>query len=176
MTHSSFRRYTWDQIHEVHDRGIFFDTNVLLMIFRSDQHVYPRANKYFKIFAKILARRMKIFVNEIVLSEFYYAAFKSEREMSNFSSVKAFRGSETGIQARESIFRDIRALLQQLTYIPSNLSLPEITNQFTVDFLDFNDKLIAETCRKNNFVLVTDDADYKDTEIDLLSANSVLFA
>ena len=70
----------------------------------------------------------------------------------------------------------MKAMLQQLQYVPSNLSLSEMTDQFTVDSLDFNDKLIAETCRKNNFILVTDDADYEDSEIDVLSANTVMFA
>ena len=125
---------------------------------------------------KILARRLDIFVNEISLSEYYYAALKAERDHSNFPSIKAFRDSETGMLVREEIFSNIRTMLQRLQYIPSNLSHSEITNLFTADSLDFNDKLIAETCRKNAYVLVTDDADYKDADIELLSANSILFA
>ena len=175
MTPSNHKRYTLDQINEVQSRRIFFDTNVLLMVFRNDDRIHPRRHKYSDLLAKILARRVQIFVNETVLSEFYYAALKSERDRSNYPSVKEFRNSETGIQARESIFRNIEAILRQLKYIPSNLSLTEMTNQFTVDSLDFNDKLIAETCRKNNFVLVTDGADYKDEDIDILSTNSMMF-
>jgi len=173
MMASKSKRYGIHQIGEVKDRKVFFDTNVLLLIFHEDFRNDPRNGKYIKLFIGILARRMEIFVNEIVLSEFYSFALKREREKSNFPSVKAFRDSEAGIEAREEIFGYMKAMLQQLNYIPSNLSLTEMTNQFTVDSLDYNDKLIAETCRKNDFVLVTDDADYMDTEIDVLSANTM---
>ena len=175
MMASKSKRYGIHQIGDLKDRKMFFDTNVLLSIFQKDRRNDPRSDKYRQLFAKILTHRMEIFVSETVLSEFYYFAIKSERDSSNFPSVKAFRDSETGIQARESIFRNIETILQQLNYIPSNLSLTEMTHQFTVDSLDFNDKLIAETCRKNNFVLVTDDADYTDTAIDVLSANTMMF-
>ena len=173
MMASKSKRYGIHQIGEVKDRKVFFDTNVLLLIFHEDFRNDPRNGKYIKLFIGILARRMEIFVKEIVLSEFYSFALKREREKSNFPSVKAFRDSEAGIEAREEIFGYMKAMLQQLNYIPSNLSLTEMTNQFTVDSLDYNDKLIAETCRKNDFVLVTDDADYMDTEIDVLSANTM---
>jgi len=176
MTASKSKRYGIHQIGEVKDREVFFDTNVLLLIFHEDYRNDPRSDKYKKLFMKILTRRMEIFVNEIVLSEFYSFALRCERDKSNFPSVKAFRNSEAGIEAREEIFGYMKAMLRQLQYIPSNLSLTEMTNQFTVDSLDFNDKLIAETCRKNNFVLVTDDADYVDAEIDVLSANTVMVA
>jgi len=173
MTASKFKRYGIHQIGEVKDRKVFFDTNVLLLIFHQEYRYDPRSGKYRKMFARILAHRMEVFVNEIVLSEFYSIVLKSARERSNFPSVKAFRDSEAGIEAREEIFSDMKTILQQLNYIPSNLSLSEMTNQFTVDSLDFNDKLIAETCRKNDFILVTDDADYVATAIDVLSANTM---
>ena len=173
MAASMSKRYGIHQIGEVKDRGVFFDTNVLLLIFHKDYCDDPRSDKYKKLFMKILARRMEIFVNEIVLSEFYSFALRRERDRFNFPSVKAFRDSEAGIEAREKIYGYMKAMLKQLQYLPSNLSLSEMTDQFTVDSLDFNDKLIAETCRKNNFVLVTDDADYVDTAIDVLSANTM---
>ena len=40
-----------------------------------------------------------------------------------------------------------------------------------VDSLDFNDKAIQSVCAKNNFVLLTNDIDYKETSLDILSAN-----
>jgi len=176
MPTSNRRRYSPSQIYELRGRGVFIDTNVLLMIFRKNKYNHPRGDKYFEIFTKILAHRLKIFVNEISLSEFYYAALKVERDKSNFPSIKEFRDSEAGIQAREEIFSDMRTMLHRVQYIPSNLPQSEIMNLFTADSLDFNDKLIAATCRKDNYVLVTDDADYMDTDIEILSANSTMFA
>jgi len=147
MTLSKHKRYGIHQIKEIRDRGVFFDTNVLLIMFQRSEEECPRYRKYSDIIAKILSNKMDIFVNEIVLSEFYSFVLRREREKSNFPSVKAFRDSEAGIEVREKIFGYMKAMLQQLQYIPSNLSLTEMTNQFTVDSLDFNDKLIAETCR-----------------------------
>ena len=176
MTASTYKRYGVQQIKDIKDRGIFFDTNVLLILFRPGEEKGPRYYKYVSIFAAILTNRLKVFVNEITLSEFYNILFQRAWHGSNYPFVKEFRDSEAGIEAREEIYGYMKAILQQLQYVPSNLSLSEMTNQFTVDSLDFNDKLIAETCRKNNFVLVTDDADYVDSEIDVLSANTVMFA
>jgi len=168
------RRYSIRQIEEIKHRKLFFDTNVLLFIYGNARSHHPHAGNYGKLLAKILVYRMNSHVNEIVLSEFYYASLKHEREASNFQFVKDFRNSEAGILSRETIFSRIADILKRFTFVPYNLMPDDIVALLKIDSLDFNDKLIVETCRKNNFVLVTDDADFKDAPVDILSVNHAL--
>ena len=42
---------------------------------------------------------------------------------------------------------------------------------FIVDSLDFTDKAIERVCSENSFVLLTNDKDFKDSTIDILSCN-----
>lgn len=39
---------------------------------------------------------------------------------------------------------------------------------------DFNDELIIQTCQEHQCVLVTNDADFKEANIDILTANNKL--
>ncbi|MDR3302817.1 MAG: PIN domain-containing protein, partial [Treponema sp.] len=50
----------------------------------------------------------------------------------------------------------------------------EIRSLLTIDSLDFNDKIIADTCKTNKCLLITNDADFKDADIDILSVNKKL--
>ena len=43
-----------------------------------------------------------------------------------------------------------------------------------VDTLDFNDKIIYDICKTYNLVLLTHDADFSKSDIDILSANPKL--
>jgi len=174
MPMPQLRRYGVRQIEEIKHRKLFFDTNALLIIYGNARSHHPRSAHYAKMLAKLLAYRMTFHVNEIVLSEFYYASLKHEREASNFQFVKDFRNSEAGIRSREKIFAGIADMLRQFTFVPYNLTPDDIAGLLKIDSLDFNDKLIVETCRKNNFVLVTDDADFKDAPVDILSVNHAL--
>jgi len=46
-----------------------------------------------------------------------------------------------------------------------------VKNFLNVDNLDFNDKGILKICQENKFVLLTDDGDYKNSDIDILTCN-----
>ena len=159
----------------------FFDTNVLLILFRLDIPArtnspdMKRYKNYSRILTRFLANRIEIVINEIVISEFYYASLKFARDISNFSSIKQFRNSETGVQVIENIFSNIKTMLSQFKFLPLNTTGSTLLNMLSVDSLDFNDKLIMETCRRNNLVLVTDDADFKIAPVDVLSANRAMF-
>lgn len=50
----------------------------------------------------------------------------------------------------------------------------DIYSMLCVDSLDFNDKAIELICRENNFVLMTNDADYMGTSLEILTANNKL--
>ena len=43
-----------------------------------------------------------------------------------------------------------------------------------VDELDFNDKIIFSLCKEKNMVLLTNDSDFVQSDIDILSANPKL--
>ena len=41
----------------------------------------------------------------------------------------------------------------------------------TIDRLDFNDKIILDVCKTQDMILLTNDSDFADADVDILSAN-----
>ncbi|MGL5731348.1 MAG: hypothetical protein ACRCX5_09525, partial [Bacteroidales bacterium] len=52
-----------------------------------------------------------------------------------------------------------------------DFTLREVKDFMTVEPLDFNDKAIERLCKENNMILFTDDKDYAESEIEILSTN-----
>jgi predicted nuclease of predicted toxin-antitoxin system len=49
--------------------------------------------------------------------------------------------------------------------------LSEMLSERELGKSDFNDQVIARLCQKNGFILVTHDADFQSSELDILTAN-----
>ena len=85
---------------------------------------------------------------------------------------KSFRNSSKGKSVQKDIFDIIKnKILKYFQVIDKQLTITDIKNMLTIDRLDFNDKIILDVCKAHNMILLTHDADFKDTDIDILSAN-----
>ena len=52
-----------------------------------------------------------------------------------------------------------------------HLTNKDFDKLLVVDSLDFNDKVIVETCKEFNLILLTHDSDFPSTDLDILSLN-----
>ena len=85
---------------------------------------------------------------------------------------KSFRNSPKGQSIQKDIF-DItkNKILKYFQVIDKQLTTDNIKNMLSLDTLDFNDKIILDVCKTHNMVLLTNDADFANADIDILSAN-----
>ena len=174
-------RYYIDQLSELTDRTFFFDTNVLLYLY------YPtmagwQVTDYSNLFAQMLEQQLNLVIDSSVLSEFinralridytsYNERSKTEQELPQFAYFKNFRNSPYGEESVEHIQDLAKVILTHFGIDGKTISKEDIEKSLKLDSLDFNDKLIENICENREYVLVTNDLDFKESNVDILSAH-----
>lgn len=169
-------------IQKISHRTVFFDANIFVYIF------WPCANDhntsvYSTFFKKCLEKEIPITTNIIVVSEIVNRIFRIEYEKylkkNNLDKgklpFKQYRNSRDGLNAQDDIYAVIKAKLTQFSICPDAYDKNSIFSFLSSLNTDFNDCAISHTCKKNNYVLVTNDADFSTAEIPIISANSKFF-
>ncbi len=135
--------------------------------------LYTRLNNQDNIFV----------VDYIVVSEFINRAIRIEYD--NFLEAndlskrdlkyKDYRNSQDGQDALADIYLTVTDdILNEFEVVEKSYSKNDLTMMCRVDNLDFSDKAIERICIENQFVLLTNDTDFKDSNTDTLSCHSRL--
>jgi len=174
--------YTLTDIEKLKDRDIFFDTNILLYLFWPTQsHYYERT--YSKIFNQLLKQKNNLYIDFIVISEIINRVIRIEYENylednyvpKNTIKFKEFRDGKTGKETLEDIFTIIdKKIFKFFEVTTKDFNKKEIKTFFKVNSLDFSDKGIEKICIDNNYILLTNDSDFLDSKVDLLTINKKL--
>jgi predicted nucleic acid-binding protein len=174
-------RYSIDNIDKLKDREFFFDANILIYLFwPTGSHSWEES--YSSIFNQLF-RSNKMIINYTVVSEVvnrviqteYKKYLKNEDLSRDKLSYKQYRNSEEG----QGAIKDIYYLLKD-TILPffdvndAEYSIDVINSFLELDSLDFGDKAIEYLCRENNYILLTNDSDFKNSDIELLSSNPTI--
>ncbi|WP_062327437.1 DUF5615 family PIN-like protein [Treponema endosymbiont of Eucomonympha sp.] len=176
------KRYRQSDITALVGKPVFFDANVLIYIFwpiLSGQHWMQQ---YSKILHTLLTQGNCLVINTTGLSETINRVLRIEYENYQRSTgiplkFKVYRDSPDG----QSVLTDIYSIIINTIFphfeiCDKSFHKNEVHDMLHVDSLDFNDKLIMSICKKNQFVLLTNDADFQYADIDILTANSKLLA
>ncbi len=159
---------------------LFFDTNVWLFIYgpQGDPND-SQVRTYSGAYTDILNRNARIFIDALTLSEFInryarleYKFWKEENSID--VDFKEFRNSadfETIAQdielAAHGILTDARAIESGF----SKINTISLMQQYGKGKSDFNDLMIVEVCKSNQLTLITDDGDFRDADIPILTNN-----
>ncbi len=174
-------RYYIDALPELADRTFFYDTNVLLYLYYPTMAGWA-VTDYSHLFADMLEQKMNMVIDSSVLSEFInralridYTAYnersKSSRELPQYAYFKNFRNSTYGEESVEHIQDLAKVILTHFGIDTKSISKADIEKSLKLDSLDFNDKLIENICESKGYILVTNDLDFKDSRVDILSAH-----
>ncbi len=171
-------KYKLWQADQLKGRNIFVDTNVLIYLFwPTGEHAFEQ--KYATTFNQLRKQGNNLYVDFLIISEIINRALRIEYGKFLLTNTltesqfkfKKFRDSEEGQSALEDIFTVVKDILQQLSVTGKVFSKAEIENSLFVDRLDFVDKAIASLCKDKEFVLFTNDKDFKDTGLEILTGN-----
>ena len=175
-------RYSLRDISLLKSRKIFFDANVLIYIFWPTGS-FSWENSYSSIFRRLLLQKNEIVVDFIVISEVINRAIRIEYEKylnannlnrRNFS-FKQFRDSTEGEAATEDIYSIVSlSILPIFNVQVKGFSKSEIESFLNIDSLDFSDKAILSICKENDFVLLTNDRDFRTSDIEILTSNRII--
>ncbi|HEX7027377.1 MAG TPA: hypothetical protein VF268_09055 [Gammaproteobacteria bacterium] len=163
------------------DEVILVDANVWLFLQPPAAQPTPQwAIAYSRVFARLLTSKAKPIIDALVLSEYlnrylrleYNAAWKESHP-----DFKAFRQSAGGIALAKKAVTDVKHILQLAEPQDTPLSqtdLPSVLDLLDTGTIDINDGVLIESCRLNNWKLLTHDADMILGGIDVLTTNKRL--
>lgn len=170
------KRYRTTDLDYLASRPFFFDTNILLYLFYS--HTVDWASKaYSSLYADMLNRNSKIVIDNTVLSEFINRILRIEYDlqmkMSADQSIpfKKFRDTEMGQRTVSHANALVNNVLKFISVDGEVMDKNDIESILIVDSLDYNDKVIEHLCESKEYILVTNDIDFKESNIDILSAH-----
>lgn len=175
-------RYEINDIPSLKGRKIFIDANIIIYLFWPTASTYWE-NAYASIFSGLLKQNISISLDFIVISEAVNRAIRIEYEKhlqeNNIKKetlkFKEYRDSEAGRQTLEDIYQVIsEKVLNKFLVTGKIFTKTEIESYLSVDCLDFNDKAIISLCKENNFIFLTNDKDFVNADIDILTSNPSL--
>ena len=171
------RRFSKDQLTDIKDRGIFFDANILIYLFWPTG-AQECVKTYSSLYNSLLKLNTTCYVDFIIVSEFVNRTIKLEynnylwrtnREFADYP-YKKYRDSQDGKDILTDIYMIIEgSILGNFQVIGKGFNEKEIRESLQVDCLDFSDKAIEMICKENDFVLLTNDSDFRFSDIDILS-------
>lgn len=162
---------------------ILLDANVWLFLQPPSAQPPPNyATKYSKALKQLLAAKAQPVVESLVLSEYLNRYLRLEFDVlwrSKYPKYKDFRRSPDFQAVARSAIAEVRHILKLATAEDTALSqmdLASVLIETEIGSLDFNDGVLAETCRLQGWKLLTDDFDMKLGGIEVLTSNPKLLA
>lgn len=172
--------YKEADIPRLKERTIFFDANILFSLFFTiDPNDWAQIN-YSRIFSKLKNSENKLVFDVIIVSEVVNRALRMEykKHLRKYGikehdvPYKEFRNSEEGkIAWQKTCEMMCNVILPQFSVVEKSWNKDEIDMILGLQG-DFNDLLIANLCKEKNYVLLTNDTDFVEADVDVLSLNS----
>jgi hypothetical protein len=157
---------------------LLLDTNVWLFSYGPQTPTDPRVITYTGALKKILAAKCLIFIDVLITSEFINTYARIQYGLTDKkTNFKVFRKSLLFKKIAKDIADDLRRLLKNCSKIENGfqqLALDDLLDEYQLGDSDFNDQIFVSLCKRENLILVTDDADFKGQGIPILTANGKL--
>lgn len=169
------------------DELILFDANVWLYLNpapsgKRTPFIAHQSYQYGNGLKAMLSAGVQLVMDVMVLSEYLNAYCRIEWRAlyrSRYPQFKAFRQSVDFPAVGRGAAVYARAMLRQVTrhdHPFATLNVPRVLADFETGSNDFNDGLLSEVCRRNDWKLVTNDGDFTFGGIEVLTANRKLLA
>lgn len=156
---------------------MFFDTNIWLFTHGINRPKDPKEKAYSNALSKIIKAKSRIYTDVLVVSEFVNTCAKREFSIRNQSgnlSFKRFRKSGRFKSISSDVARESGKILKLCDRMESGfrtLNIQQILDGYEEGRIDFNDLVILDICKRNKLILVTDDGDFRNERIPILTAN-----
>lgn len=170
-------------------QAVFFDANVWLSLYAppSDENNYWK-NEYSKVLSQIVNNNAPVLIDATVISEYINRycriEFQAYEEYANPLSKRTFKefriqDSNTYKPIAESAAECVREMLELpgIKRINDDFAVRDVQallRDFSMGESDWNDLQIADLCRHNDCALLTNDADFRDCDIEVLTCNNRL--
>lgn len=164
--------YKLQDYEHLSGKDIFVDANVLIYLFwPTGQHSFE--SNYARVFRNLLRQGNNLYVDFLVISEVVNRVLRIEHiKLNPNQKFKDFRNSQVGKDVISDIYLIVKNdILSRFITIGKSFNKSHIMGFLTIDQLDFVDKATVSLCSENNLVLLTNDQDFKNCGLDILTGN-----
>ncbi len=175
------KAYNLSTYNFVKGEVLLIDINIWLYLFPApsdSRRSFTR--QYSAAFKTILAAKVTIAINSLILSEYLNRYCRIEWEAlhkQRYINFKKFRQSIDYQSVGQRAAADAKAILKLCSKKNDDFTAANVT-QILSDFesgaVDFNDGLIADSCFRYGWKLITHDGDFTEGGIDILTTNQKL--
>lgn len=160
------------------EEPFLLDANVWLYLFPAPSgSAAIFAPQYSTAFKSMLTAKVRLVMDAMVLSEYLNRYCRIEwgaLHRRTYSDFKAFRKSAAFGSVGQGAATYARSMLKLCTchdHPFASADVARVLTDFEAGSNDFNDGLLAETCRHHNWKLVTNDGDFTAGGIEVLTTN-----
>ncbi len=157
---------------------ILVDTNIWLYLFPAPSNpAHPVATQYSNAFSSLIAAKAQPILDPMVLGEYLNRYARIEWEglhKVQYPSFKQFRNSsdfQAVASSIETFARKILRFCEVHTIAPNQLDLQQALSDFTHGHVDFTDAILIDICKKCNIKIMTNDGDFQDGGLEVLTTN-----
>lgn len=161
--------------------SLLFDANVWLYLFPAPIGVvYRHAATYSRGLKSMRYAGVELIIDVLVLSEYlnrYCRIVWNADHKWKYPDFKDFRKSSDFVapgRSAVSAARQILKLSRRVDHPFAQTNIGQVLAGFEAGTSDLNDGLLADTCRRNGWKLVTNDADFTTGGIEVLTTNPML--
>jgi predicted nucleic acid-binding protein len=178
--------YDFSELQELERTWLFLDANTIIFRFWKKHTNNSRATDYATLFDRLVGDEYMLALNFNVVAEVVnkvekeewtiWKAWRTFRGFNHHNSIKDFRDSREGIKIMDEVNKTlINDVLPYVALAGKIFNTQELAKLLKYDGLDFNDKEIVTICKEKNFAVVTDDFDFYDRSIPVLTCNPRFF-
>lgn len=159
---------------------LLLDANVWLYLLPAPGSVYRHAATYSRELKSMRYAGVELVIDVLVLSEYlnrYCRIVWNALHRGRYPDFKDFRKSSDFVvpgRKAASAARKILKLSRRVDHPFAQTNIAQVLAGFEAGASDLNDGLLADTCRRNGWKLVTNDADFTTGGIEVLTTNPML--
>lgn len=167
-----------DTYHFCSTDKILLDANIWLYLFPPpcDPKHYWGA-KYGAVFKKLQAAKADIIIDQFLISEFLnrYSRIEFGVVKAKYgNNYKRFRASKDFSSVAISAVGYAKKIISLTIHHGNAIDVPMIVDAIS-DFgkakIDFNDSIFVQLCQKNNYKFLTNDVDFYDSPVEIITCN-----
>jgi predicted nucleic acid-binding protein len=165
--------YELTSLPKLIEREVVLDANVWVYRYWPKPVPYDWEIGYASAYDQLLAQGTVIVADFGLISEVFYRALRqAQSDLAPGTNLKVFRKSRAGRAALADIYDLIdNTILPNVRIVENSFDKAAIHAMLVVDELDLMDKSALAICRNHRCVLMTNDSDFRYTDVDILTSN-----
>jgi predicted nucleic acid-binding protein len=177
-------RINVNNIQNLINKNIFLDTNIWIYLFCPLGHSKEFiVRKYSRAFNRLIHSDNKLYIDVMILSEFinrylrlaFHVYMENNNIESGFDFKKDYKQTDDFKENIQLIVSTIKNKILPKVSVANfnygNKNIEELIDNLKDKMTDFNDLHFEKLCKTKGFILLTDDGDYSDSSLDIISGN-----